>query len=90
MPYIPCQQPLKIMTDEAYLVGVHRYSFKSGKPAKIVGVEFVTPEKGEPRLCYHVVWADKTEDWIPVKDNSNYKIISFEQILAGDIPSVTK
>lgn len=75
-----------MIRDEAYLVGIHRYSFKCGKPAKIIGVEFVTPEKGDPRLCYHIVWADKTEDWIPI----NYKIISFEQILAGDIPAVTE
>jgi len=76
--------------DEAYLVGVHRYSFKSGKPAKIVGVDFVTPENGKPRLCYHIMWADKTEDWVAIEDSSNYKIISFEQVLAGDIPAVTE
>ena len=76
--------------DEAYLVGVHRYSFKSGKPAKIVGFDFVTPENGKPRLCYHIMWADKTEDWVAIEDSNNYKIISFEQVLAGDIPAVTE
>lgn len=76
--------------DKAYLVGVHRYSFKSGKPAEIIGVEMVTPENGESRLCYHIMWSDKTEDWIAVGDSTNYKIISFEDILAGDIPAVTQ
>lgn len=76
--------------DKAYLVGVHRYSFKSGKAAEIVGVEIVTPENGKPRLCYHIMWSDKTEDWIPVEDSSNYKIISFEDILADNIPEVTQ
>jgi len=76
--------------DKAYLVGVHRYSFKSGKPAEIIGVEMVTPENGKPRLCYHIMWSDKVEDWIAVEDSANYKIISFEDILAGDIPEVTQ
>ena len=33
---------------------------------------------------------DKTEDWIPVHDTSNYKIISFTDILEGKIPNVTE
>jgi len=40
--------------DKAYFVGIHRYSNKSGKPAEIIGVEWVTPVGLEPRLCYHI------------------------------------
>lgn len=79
-----------MIRDEAYLVGIHRYSYKSGKPARIIGVDIITPEKGKPRPCYHIEWADKTEDWMPIEDNVNYKIIGFEDILAGNIPAITK
>lgn len=79
-----------MIRDKAYLVGIHRYSFKSGKPAEIIGVEIVTGVSAKPRLCYHVMWSDKTEDWIAVEDSANYKIISFEDILTGDIPAVTQ
>lgn len=75
--------------DKAYLVGTHRYSSKSGKPAEIIGVEIVTPENKKPRLCYHIMWNDKVEDWVAVEDSANYKIISFNDILAGNIPAVT-
>ena len=76
--------------DKAYFVGIHRYSNKSGKPAEIIGVEMVTPQGLEPRLCYHIEWSDKTEDWVPVHDTSNYKVISFTDILEGKIPNVTE
>jgi len=76
--------------DKAYFVGIHRYSNKSGKPAEIIGLEWITPVGLEPRLCYHVQWADKTEDWLPINDMANYNIISFSNILNGEIPGVTK
>ena len=76
-------------TDEAYYVGIHRHSFKAGIPARIIGVKFVSPNEGRKRrLCYHVQWSDKTEDWVPVEDHGNYKIISFDDILTRNIPEV--
>ena len=71
--------------EKAYFVGVHRYSNKSGKIAEIIGVEIVTPKGLEPRLCYHIQWSDKTDDWVPVHDKLNYKIISFTDISEGKI-----
>ena len=76
--------------DKAYLVGIHRYSYKCGVPGEIIGVEFVTSEALNPqtRLCYHVRWADSHEDWIVASDNT-FKIISFDDIIKGNIPDVT-
>jgi len=72
--------------DKAYLIGTHKYSSKSGIPAEIIGVEFIKPEGDlNVRLCYHIQWADMVEDWIPISDNSNYKIVSFDDILQGNI-----
>ena len=69
--------------DKAYFVGVHKYLYKSGIPAEIIGVVWVTPIGLEPRLCYHIQWSASTEDWIPVQDSQTYKIISFSDILKG-------
>jgi len=79
-----------MIRDKAYFVGIHRYSNKSGKPAEIIGVEWVTPMGLEPRLCYHIQWADKTEDWLPIHDCNTYKVISFSDILESKIPDVTE
>jgi len=80
-----------MIRDKAYLVGIHRYLFKSGVPAEIIGVEMVKPEHDlEPRLCYHIMWADKVEDWIPMHDSNTFKIISFQDILDGNIPKITE
>ena len=79
-----------MIRDKAYLVAIHRYSHKSGVPAEIVGVEMIQQDKdSSQRLCYHVVWSDTVEDWISI-ENENYKIISFNDILAGNIPKVTE
>lgn len=74
---------------KAYLVGIDINSYRPGDPAEIIGVELVTPEKGSSRVCYHILWDDKTEDWVPIEDIRSYKIIGFQDILAGDIPDVT-
>ena len=75
--------------DKAYFVGVHKFSHKSGVPAEILGIIWVTPDGLEPRLCYHIQWADRCEDWVPISDTANYKVISFSDILAGKIPVIT-
>jgi hypothetical protein len=79
-----------IIMDDAYYVGIHRNSFQAGIPAKIVGMKFITPEYNEKRLCYHIKFSDGSEDWAPVKDKDHYKIISFEDILYGNIPDVSE
>jgi hypothetical protein len=77
-------------TDKAYYVGIHRYSHKSGIAAEIIGVGMITHDNiSEPRLCYKIQWYDGVEDWVPVSDSDNYKIISFQDVLSGNIPKVT-
>ncbi len=73
----------------AYLVGIHRYSFRAGKPAEIKGVRFVCFDAESPtRLCYCVQFEDGVVDYVPVEDSENYQIISEEYIRAGNIPKV--
>lgn len=75
--------------EKAYLVGIHRYSFRCGKPAEIIGIKIVIPCEGDtPRECYHVVFEDGVEDYIPITLDGHYVIISFNDIVDGKIPSV--
>lgn len=55
----------------AFLKNDHRYSFRRGELAEIVGVEFVIPEGQEGRFCYLVKFADGTEDLMPIKENEH-------------------
>ena len=55
-----------LVTQDVGLVGVHRYAFRTGKTSKIIGVKMVTPQGLEPRLCYHIQFADGVEDFVPI------------------------
>lgn len=74
--------------NKAYLVGTHRYSYRAGIPAEIIGVNFCCLNDGTYRLCYHLLWDDFSEDWISVEEG-RYKIITFGDIIKGNIPRVT-
>ena len=77
-----------MVKEDVYLVGIHRYLFRAGTPAKIMSVDMVIPEPGDKaRLCYHIVFADGKEDWRPIGDTHD-KIITFTDILEGKIPKV--
>lgn len=77
-------------TEDVYFVGIHRYTFRCGMPAKIIGLSIITHENTAPKLCYHVEWSDGVTDWKAMADTGNYKIINFKDILAGNIPKVTE
>ena len=69
--------------EEVYLIDLSGAGFRCGKPAKIIGVEMCTPKGLEPRLCYHLQWSDKVEDFKPLGEVT-YKIVTFAELLAGD------
>lgn len=77
-------------TDKAYLVGIHRYSFRAGEPAEIKGVVMSCSKDSKFRPCYKIEFADGTEDLVAICDEKNYKIIGFKDILSGDLPVVTE
>jgi len=68
-----------------YLIDQGRNGFRLNEPAEIIGIEMCTPKGLEPRLCYHLKWADSIEDWKPV-DDGIYKILTFTEML-DDIKS---
>lgn len=75
-------------TENVYLTGVHRYSFRAGEPAKIIGIKMCTPEGLEPRLAYHIQYEDLLEDYIAVQDADNCALNTLLQLLNHGAPQV--
>lgn len=69
--------------EEVYLIDLSGAGFRCGKPARIIGVDMVTPNNLKPRLCYHLKWQDGVEDWKPISEK-RYKIVTFTELLDGD------
>lgn len=73
------------LTQTAYIVGVHHYSFRVGQAAEILGIKYVKPfgkdrfnQPYEWRLAYIVKYDDNVIDYVAISDveNGNYAIIS--------------
>ncbi len=65
-----------MLTEPAFYVGIHHHSFRPGKPAEIIGVEFVLPEKELVwRACFKVRYPDGFEDLCPIDDLTAYKLL---------------
>ena len=65
---------------KVYLVGTYPYVFRTGIPALITGVKWVTPENRDRRLCYQLEWDDGVVDTIPVEERENYDLLTFEEL----------
>ena len=78
--------------EQAYLVGIHRYSFRCGEPAEILDVKITTPKGSSPRACYCVKHSDddNTIDYVVVSAITDYEIISESDVLSGNIPTVNR
>lgn len=76
------------MNQKAYLVGTHRYSFRAGKPAEIIGVQFLKPVNAEARPCYYVQFEDGWQDFIPLSEAHHFVIISEDDVRRGRIPAI--
>jgi hypothetical protein len=72
--------------ESAYLIGIHKDSFRCGIPAKITGVCFMTPGVNyKHRLVYEICFDDYVTDEVPLSDieNGNYKLVSFTDLYTG-------
>jgi len=58
----------------AKIRGTHKYSFRVGDWANIIGVKIGTPKGLEPRPCFLIEFADGQIDSIPIHDLENYQI----------------
>lgn len=85
-----------VLTQKAYIVGIHSYSFRVGEAGEIIGIKFVKPRRLDNnmkpynwRLAYIVLYDDGVKDCVCVEDveNGNYAIISDVQLALGQIPN---
>ncbi len=65
----------ELKDNKVYYVGTSPYSYRSGEPAVIRGIETVYLEGKEPRACYKIEFADGMKDSCPISDYANYKIL---------------
>lgn len=86
------QQTLPEDIQAAYYVGIHRYSWRAGKPLQILGVVFCRPDaKSTLRECYLVQdHVDGVCDYMAISDRSHYAIINRDDVEAGRIPQVSQ
>jgi hypothetical protein len=61
---------------KVYYKGVHRYSFRRGKIAEIVGVEEVLQDNNIANICFKVLYSDGVYDWCPIDDKGAYELFS--------------
>lgn len=76
------------MIEKVYYVNNHRYGYRGNEPAEIIGVKMYTPEGKTPRLCYEVEYSDGTRDYRVVDEEEHYHIITFNDIINGNIPEI--
>ncbi len=82
--------------EDAYIVGIHRYTYRAGEPAKIIGAVMYTPgSTGDSddyvaRPCYHIIFPDGVEEYAPVSDLLHYAIISEDDVERNNIPSISQ
>jgi hypothetical protein len=65
---------------EAYYIGTHPDSFRSGEAAKIEGVVFADSASSERRACFQVKYGDGRIDYSPISDVNNYRLVSGRDI----------
>jgi hypothetical protein len=78
----------KMKTEKAYYIGTHHYSYRVGEAAEILGVSTCTPIGGLPRTCYHIKFKDGKEDYCPLSEIGNYKILTHEEVREQFVPCV--
>jgi len=78
----------ELQVEGAYFVGTHRYSWRAGRPLKIVGVYVVTPPGQSPRPCFAVMAGDGSVDYTPIDEKGTFELISESDLTTGRIPAV--
>lgn len=84
--------------EKVYLTGTHPNAFRAGEPAEVMGVKMCTPfnDRGlismplEPRICYHIIFSDGAEDFIPKSDVDHgvWKFSTLSELIRYGAPEV--
>lgn len=91
---------MNVLTQKSYIVYVHRYGFRAGEPAEILGLKFAKPisvadfnhVEHEWRLAFEVQYFDGVVDYVAYQDviSGNAVIISDVDLANERIPLITK
>lgn len=73
---------------KVFYVGISKYSFRAGEPAVIIGVAMIAEDNRHPRPCFHIRFKNEEEDYVPINDRDNYKLISEQDVKLGQIPQI--
>lgn len=69
----------ELRLEDAYYVGTSIHSYRYGEPARIVGIKTLYVEN-RTAVCFHIVFADGKDDWCPVSDYENYKVLTDKEV----------
>lgn len=80
------------MIQKIYLVGIHRYAFRAGSPALVIGIKSVKPKFHGWRLAYEIEFPDGVRDYTSLEDVNagNHVFITENEFLQGKIPEITR
>ena len=62
------QQIPKLESKPVKIKGTHRYSFRVGEEAEVIGLRWA-----RDRVCFMVLYADGFVDYIPMCDDGTYE-----------------
>jgi hypothetical protein len=65
--------------------GNHRYSFRGGEEAEVIGVRMVHTRYGS-RPCFMLLYWDGMIDYSPIEDTKNYTLIGDQDALTRQPP----
>lgn len=74
---------MDVITQKAYIVGVHPYAFRSGEAAEIIGTKYVKPTGHNWRIAFKVEYADGFIDYVAFEDvtSGNYEITQMSNLV---------
>ena len=69
----------ELRLEDAYYVGTSIHSYRSLEPARIVAVKTLYVEN-RCSVCFHIVFADGKDDWVPLSDKENYRVLTNKEV----------
>ena len=84
---------MNVLTQKSYMVGLHRYAYRVGQPAEIMGMKWVKPDGDyEWRIAFEIEFFDGKRDFIPYFEvvAGLYVIISDVDLANERIPDVNQ
>lgn len=80
------------LTQKSYMVGVHRYAYKAGEAAEILGLKWAKLYGHDWRLAFEIEFFDGKKELVPYSEVEAglYKIISDVDLIEERIPPVTE